>query len=657
MSDMQPGPGRFRHAANFDVANSTSKLFDLNPLLSMVRRNSNVPTIPIIATIDIGTTSARAILFTDSGEELSKHQIEYSTTASELPSSSNTDQFRRRSSLMRHNQPIFSAAGIPISISDNVLIENNAASVGPTMVFPQPGWAECKPVHILANAVQCLIACLIDLRKINSDENLKIKYKVKCIGIANMRETTIIWSRKTGKPLSNGITWTDTRTQEIVTHLTKITDEETKAALRTKTGLPLSTYFSAAKLRWLIDNDDTIREKYESADGDLMFGTVDTWLIYNLTKEKSFVSDVTNASRTYFMDLETRDYDDELLDFWDIDPQRIRLPKIVSSSEFYGSFQPPNLTKLGFHDKITEEANNILKSLLGVPICGCLGDQSASLVGQLALKPGSAKCTYGTGAFLLYNTGNKKLISDHGALTTVGYWFKNLEGEAGKPHFALEGSIAVAGSIIQWLRDNLKLISSASDIGPLASRVHDTAGVVFIPAFSGLYAPYWDGGSRGTIFGMTQYTSSSHIARAALEGVCFQVRAILRAMAKDAGASDFTDTIDGDVPLPLLAVDGGMSKADEVLQIQADILGPCVKVQRAPIAECTALGAAIAAGVSFENPEDRVWKSFDDLIDKIQGKKKVDVFSAKLPDVDRRKNWKRWQKAIDRAKGWLDDDD
>lgn len=629
----------------------------------MVRRNSNAPTHPVIGTIDIGTTSARAILFNDKGEELAKHQIEYSTSASEAPDeSSNTDQFRRRSSLMRHNQPIFTAEGVAISINDDIEIENNKASVGPTLRFPQPGWVECMPVHILANAVQCLIACLITLRKINLNPNLKTKYRVKCIGIANMRETTIVWSRKTGKPLSNGIVWTDTRTSEIVQHLEKLIDDDKKKELREKTGLPLSTYFSAAKLRWLLDNDDVIREEYEKGDGNLMFGTIDTWLIYHMTKEKSFLTDISNASRTYFMDIETGEYDDELLEFWGVDPSKIRLPKIVSSSEFYGSFASPNFQNLGFHNKITNEAYEILKTITGVPICGCLGDQSASLVGQLAFKSGSAKCTYGTGAFLLYNTGTKKLISSHGALTTIGYWFKHLQGEDNKPHFALEGSIAVAGSIIQWLRDNLKLIENAKDIGPLASQVPNSGGVVFIPAFSGLYAPYWNGGARGTVFGMTQYTSSSHIARAALEGVCFQVRAILRAMAGDAGASeDFLETAltsqNESKPLSSLAVDGGMSKADEVLQIQADILGPCVTVKRAPISECTALGAAIAAGLGFEDEEDRVWSSLDDVITKLGSSVGDDnLFKAKLPDEDRRKFWKRWEKAIDRAKDWLDDE-
>lgn len=628
----------------------------------MPRRSSTAPLAPVVASIDIGTTSARCILFSKNGTEVAKHQIEYSTSASEAPAESlNTDQFRRRSSLARHNEPIFTAEGIAILTGDNVEIENNSASVGPTLRFPQPGWVECMPVHILANAVQCLVACLITLRKINQNPELKVKYRVKCIGIANMRETTIVWHKKTGRPLSNGITWTDTRTAEIVQHLENMTDQETKDAMRQKTGLPLSTYFSAAKLRWLLDNDDTIREEYEKGE-NLMFGTVDTWLIYHLTKEHTYVTDVTNASRTAFMDLDTRDYDDELLEYWGIDRDRIQMPRIVSSSEFYGSFAAPNLSNLGFHNRITQEAYDILKTINNVPICGCLGDQSASLVGQLAVKPGSAKCTYGTGCFLLYNTGKNKLISQNGTLTTLGYWFPTLEGEDGDPHFALEGSIAVAGSIIQWLRDNLKLIADAKDIGPLASQVDNSGGVLFIPAFSGLYAPYWDRGARGTIFGMTQYTSSSHIARAALEGVCFQVRAILRAMAEDAGCSkDFLEealTNQNEArPLSTLAVDGGMSKADEILEIQADILGPCVTVKRAVVAECTALGAAIAAGLAFKDENERVWKNFDEVVHEISGQESdKNVFKAKLPDAERRRNWKRWERGVERAMNWTDDD-
>lgn len=628
----------------------------------MPRRLLTTPLNPVVATIDIGTTSARCILFAKDGTEVAKHQIEYSTSASEAPAESlNTEQFRRRSSLLRQNEPIFTAEGIAILILDHVEIENNAASVGPTLRFPQPGWVECMPVHILANAVQCLVACLITLRKINQNPDLKVKFKVKCIGIANMRETTIVWHRKTGKPLSNGITWTDTRTAEIVEHLENMTDEDTKAALKKKTGLPLSTYFSAAKLRWLLDNDDVIRDEYEKGE-NLMFGTVDTWLIYHLTKEHAYVSDVTNASRTLFMDLETMAYDDELLEFWGIDRARILFPKVVLSSEFYGLFAAPNLSALGFHNKITKEAYDMLRTIHNVPICGCLGDQSASLVGQLAMKPGSAKCTYGTGCFLLYNTGTRKLISENGALTTVGFWFPTMGGEDGKPHYALEGSIAVAGSIIQWLRDNLKLIESAKDIGPLASQVDNSGGVVFIPAFSGLYAPYWDRGARGTVFGMTQYTSSSHIARAALEGVCFQVRGILRAMSEDAGGSkDFLEEAltnqNEKKPLSTLAVDGGMSKADEILQIQADILGPCVTVKRAAHAECTALGAAIAAGLAFENEDERVWRDFDEVVACLTGKDSAEnKFEATLSDTERRKIWKRWERAVERAKGWLDEE-
>lgn len=626
----------------------------------MPRRSSTSPSVPVVASIDVGTTSTRCILFDKTGNELAKHQIEYSTSASEAPEESqNTEQFRRRSSLARHGQPIFSAKGIAILIGDDVEIENNAASVGPTLRFPRPGWVECMPVHILANAVQCLVACLITLKKLNQNPDLKIKYRVKSIGIANMRETTIVWSKKTGRPLSNGITWTDTRTAEIVQHLERMTDEETKQKMKEKTGLPLSTYFSAAKLRWLLDNDDVIREEYERGQ-DLMFGTVDTWLIYHMTKERSYVTDVTNASRTSLMNLETRDYDDELLEYWGIDRTKILMPKIVSSSEFYGSFCSPNLSNLGFHNKITDEAYDILKTIYNVPICGCLGDQSASLVGQLALKPGSAKCTYGTGCFLLYNTGKRKLISENGTLTTLGFWFPSLEGDDGEPHYALEGSIAVAGSIIQWLRDNLKLIENAQDIGPLASQVDNSGGVLFIPAFSGLYAPYWDRGATGTIFGMTQYTTSSHIARAALEGVCFQVRAILKAMAEDAGGSkDFLEETSSSESqlLSTLAVDGGMSKADEILRIQADILGPCVTVKRAAVAECTALGAAIAAGLGMKDENERIWKSFEEVSESIKGNDSKDnEFKATLPDSERRKNWKRWERGVERARGWLNEE-
>lgn len=625
----------------------------------MPQCSSSEPSIPLVASLDIGTTSSRCIIFDTHGTEVVLHQIEYSTSASErTEESQNIEQFRRPSSLSRHGQPIISAKGIAILITDHVEIENNAASVGPTLRFPRPGWVECMPVHILANVVLCLAACLITLQKLNQNPKLRVKYKVRCIGIANMRETIIVWSRRTGRPLSNGITWTDMRTADIVQHLERTTDEETKRRMKEKTGLPLLTYFSAAKLRWLLDNDDAIREEYDRGQ-DLMFGTVDTWLLYHLTKEHAFVTDVTNASRTLFMDLETRDYGDDLLEFWGIDRTKILMPKIVSSSEFYGSFSAPNLSQLGFHNKITEQAYEALKTINDVPICGCLGDQSASLVGLMALRPGSAKCTYGTGCFLLYNTGKHKLISLNGSLTTLAFWFPSLDGDECEPHYALEGSIAVAGSIIQWLRDNLKLIENAREIGPLAAQVDNSGGVVFILAFSGLYAPYWDRSATGTIFGMTQCTTSSHIARAALEGVCFQVRAILRAMAKDAaGSKDLLDETSS-TPAQLLStlcVDGGMSKADEILRIQADILGPSVTVKRAPIAECTALGAAIAAGLGLPNKSDRLWNSFDEVCAAFKGNESPDnVFTAKLSDTECRRNWKRWKRGVERARGWLND--
>lgn len=599
-------------------------------------------TIQLIASIDIGTTSSRAILFNKKGEEVAKHQIEYSTTA-------NTTEDGKTK--------IYTAEGITITASDDVEIEDEESSSGPTLRFPHPGWVEVKPAHVLANGVQCLAACIVSLEKINKDRAAENKplYRITNIGIANMRETTLLWSRKTGKSLGYGIVWNDTRTSEIVTKMKNDHDDDELERLREKSGLPISTYFSAAKIRWLLDNDSNIKKLYDEGE-DLMFGTIDTWLIYNLTKEKSFVSDVTNASRTMFMNIKTFQYDDELFKLWNIDSKKISFPKIVSSSEFYGSFHVPNLAKLGYPGALSEVAIEKLNHIQDVPISGCLGDQSASIVGQLALRQGAAKCTYGTGCFLLYNTGKNALISKHGALTTVGFWFPSLSSHENFPHYALEGSIAVAGSVVQWLRDNLRLISKAQDIGPLASLVPNSGGVVFVPAFSGLFAPYWDSDARGTILGLTQYTSASHIARAALEGVCYQARAILKAMASDAGANeDFLEQAVGTyehTPLSLLAVDGGMSKSNEVMQIQADILGPCVTVRRSPNSEATALGAAIAAGVSNPDENKRLWIDLSDVVESIGGESEED-FHSKSDDKDRRTHWNLWEKAVERAKGWI----
>lgn len=595
----------------------------------------------LIASIDIGTTSSRAILFNRKGEEVAKHQIEYSTTANTTADG---------------KTKIYTSEGIAISASDDVEIENDDDVSGPTLRFPKSGWVEVKPAHVLANGVQCLAGCLVVLERINKERAAKgeAPFRVTNIGVANMRETTIVWNKETGRSYNYGIVWNDTRTAEIVNAKKAEVPAERLEELRQKSGVPVSTYFSASKLRWLIDNDADVKKAYD--DSQLVFGTVDSWLIYHLTKEHAHVSDVTNASRTMFMNINTFKYDDELLALWNIDPTKVHLPEIVPSSQFYGSFAIPELGPLGYPGALSTAAIEKLKTIENIPISGCLGDQSASLVGQLALEQGAAKCTYGTGCFLLYNTGKKTLLSKNGSLTTVGFWFPNLSEEENYPHYALEGSISVAGSVVQWLRDNLKLIDKAQDIGPLASLVPDAGGVVFVPAFSGLFAPYWDSEARGTILGLTQYTSASHIARAALEGVCYQARAILKAMASDAGADgDFLEQAVGTyekAPLSLLAVDGGMSQSDEVMQIQADILGPCVTIRRSPVAEATALGAAIAAGLSSTKSEENLWDNLDDVIKSVGSNSKGD-FVSKSNDEDRRSKWTLWERAVERAKGWI----
>lgn len=633
--------------------------------------------IPLIATIDVGTTSSRAILFNRLGQEVAKHQIEYSTSASKEKYAASG---KRRFALDDENQPIFSAEGIAISENEFLEIEDLLIKERePTLRFPRPGWVECKPLNILVHVVECLSKTLSFVYSVNEERIASglAPYKIHCMGLANMRETTLVWSKKTGLPVVDyGIVWNDTRNAQIVTDKRNTTSEEQQARLRDKTGLPLySTYFSCSKLRWFLDNVSEVKKCYE--ENDLMFGTVDSWLIYHLTSSRAFVSDVTNASRTGFMNLDTLDYDDELLNYWGIDRKKINLPKIVSSAEYYGDFQVPKCIKsylLASDWKLLSDFSNRNPP---VPLQGCLGDQSASLVGQLAFKPGSAKCTYGTGCFLLYNTGSKKLISQHGALTTFGYWFPNLDGvEESKPHFALEGSVAVAGAVVQWLRDNLRLIPKAEDVGPLASRVPDSGGVVFVPAFSGLFAPYWDPDARATVMGMSQFTTASHIARAAVEGVCFQARAILKAMSSDAaGAKDkdkdfFEEVVDGTYEkslLSTLAVDGGMSRSDEVMKIQADILGPCIKVRRSPTHECTALGAAIAAEMAFKDPAERMmWRDLSDVkkwvfyngLDKGEQpadyvKPDLKIFRSTSSDKERRQKWKLWEVAVERSRGWL----
>ncbi|GMM36253.1 glycerol kinase [Saccharomycopsis crataegensis] len=626
-------------------------------------------TIPTILTIDVGTTSTRAIIFNKDGTEFAKHQIEYRTSAN--------------STALDKNMPIFSHEGIAITETDDLEFERPKDNPI-TLIFPNPGWVECNPVNILANCLICVAACLVKLAKRNKQNAARGEptHEIKTIGIANMRETSILWSKKTGLPLYNGIVWNDTRTSGIVDDVGASHTKEELEDARNKCGLPPATYFSASKIKWLVENNEEIKLLYENPTNDdcLMFGTVDTWLVYNLTRERSYITDITNASRTGLMNLDTKHYDESLFKLWGIDSSRIMFPEIRSSSEFFGTFKIPNLKKFNFNTRLTETAFNDLKKYLkGVSISGILGDQSSSMVGQLVLQRGSAKCTYGTGAFLLYNTGNKKMISSHGTLTTFAYWFANLKGSEGEPCYALEGSIAVAGSIVNYLRDNLKFIDAAADVGPLATRVPDSSGVVFVPAFSGLYSPYWIQ-TRGNIFGLTQFTNSSHIARAAIEGVCFQVKAILQAMAEDAvddqdddrsieeEMKDLTMTtvtpISDDpeetaLPLKNLSVDGGMSNSKEVMQIQADILGPSVTINQAISAECTAFGAAIAAGFGFADEDERIWRNFDDLTNTIAtGMSATDkLVSYKCEEAfeSRKKKWRLWEKAVERSKGWFDD--
>lgn len=706
-----------------------------NALKVNMPHNSNVCIIPLIASIDVGTTSSRVILFNKLGKEVTKHQIEYSTTITHDNELDGT-----------HKDTIFSSIGMLIKEDENLEIEElhrhtrlrpngvrhassndvikhdclhqvsdtnylNETELSkfnstPTLSYPKPGWVECNPINMLYNVLQCLGSALLQLNKLNLTrlKNQEPIYKINCIGITNMRETTIVWNKDTGLPIvPYGIVWNDIRNSDIIKKLKNSIDNDTREIIERKTGLPLfSTYFSCSKLRWLLDSEPDVFETYQM--GKLMFGTVDTWLIYNLSSKHKFITDVTNASRTGFMNLETMDYDSELLKFWSIDPTLINLPQILSSSQFYDTFKLPKICH-SMDPKIIEILDKFSQD--NVPIQGCLGDQSASLVGQMAYKKGSAKCTYGTGCFLLYNTGIEKLESRHGAITTIAYWFPNLVQsdlpDLNKPHFALEGSIAVAGSVVQWLRDNLRLFPRAQDIGPLANKVKDSGGVVFVPAFNGLFAPYWDPNARATIIGISQYTTASHIARAAVEGVCFQCRSILKAMTSDVYGDKLNPNIDllednanksqnnsqdnesslNNVSFAYerklfstLSVDGGMSRSNEVMQIQADILGPCIKIRRSPVSESTALGAAIAANMAFKDSNDRpLWKDMKDVkrwvfhggIDnnlKCKGIKEVDdisdesninlkYFYSESKDETRRKHWRMWEIAVKRSMDWI----
>lgn len=473
-----------------------------------------------------------------------------------------------------------------------------------TQHYPHPGWVEHDPDEL----IDSINTCLKEVSKQMAAKGVRTS-QVKAIGITNQRETTVVWDKTTGTPLHRAVVWSDARTTETVKKL-KAKEEKTGINIQETCGLPISTYFAAVKLRWILDNSKEVRDVYEA--GNLAFGTIDSWVLWNLLGGLNggrHITDATNASRSMLMNIRSLKYDPKLVDFFDVG--KINLPEIVSSSEVYGRIGAGHFA--------------------GVPLAGCLGDQSAALVGQLGFEAGEAKNTYGTGCFLLYNTGKEPVISKNGLLTTIGFQFKDQP-----PTYALEGSIAVAGSAIKWLRDNILLIESAQEIGDEAAKVEDNAGVVFVTALSGLFAPYWRDDARGTIVGLTQYTTKSHICRAAIEATCFQSKAILDAMERDSGA-----------PFKTLKVDGGMTNSDVAMQIQSDILG--IEVVRPQMRETTALGAAIAAGFAVG-----VWKSKDEL--KEINKEGRTTFKPQYTEERRASEFKLWNRAVERAVGWLEND-
>jgi glycerol kinase len=457
-------------------------------------------------------------------------------------------------------------------------------------IFPQPGWVEHDAVEIWANVQTVVKGALARAGATPKD--------VAAVGVTNQRETTVLWDRRTGKPVANAIVWQDTRTDRLCRELA---GEAGADRFRDRCGLPLATYFSGPKLRWLLDNVEGARAGAEA--GDLLFGTMDTWLIWNATGQH--VTDVTNASRTMLMNLETLDWDDEVLSAMGI--PRACLPDIRSSSEIYG-------VSTGV--------------LAGVPVAGALGDQQAALFGQTCFSPGEGKCTYGTGAFLLLNTGEAPVTSKSGLLTTVAYRIGD------QPCiYALEGSIAVAGSLVQWLRDNLGLINTAAEIETLAATVSDTGGCVFVPAFAGLFAPHWRSDARGVICGLTGYVTKAHIARAVLEASAWQVREVVDAMAADRGA-----------PLTTLKADGGMTANNLLMQFQADVLD--APVVRPKVAETTCLGAAYAAGLSVG-----YWPDLATLRSNWQASQE---WRPSMSAERRDEGYGRWKKAVVRTLDWLD---
>jgi glycerol kinase len=459
--------------------------------------------------------------------------------------------------------------------------------------FPRPGWVEHDPQEILGNVLRVVRVAL---------DQADLKPEDLCaLGIANQRETTVLWERRTGAPVHNAINWADTRTDRMCRQLARTHGQD---LFRQKTGLPVSTYFSGPKIRWLLDHIEGLRERAEA--GEVLFGTIDSWLIWNLCGVH--VTDVTNASRTLLMNLHTLDWDPELLDA--IGVPAAMLPEIRASSETYGEAGPP---------------------LAGVPVASALGDQHAALVGQTCFEPGEAKCTFGTGSFFVLNTGARPVTSSSGLLTTLAYKLGSAE-----PMYALEGSIAVTGALVQWIRDNLGLIGSAPEIETLALTVEDNGGCYFVPAFSGLFAPHWRSDARGVITGLTSYINKGHLARAALEATAWQTREVMDAMNSDYGS-----------PLSELRVDGGMTPNNLLMQFLADVLD--VPVIRPIVAETVSLGAAYTAGlaVGFWSNTDTLRKNWH----------KAAEWLPTMQDTARERAYRKWKKAVARTVDWVDDDE
>ncbi|GES61679.1 glycerol kinase [Aspergillus terreus] len=555
MSDLDSVVDEQEHAeeAHVKLRTQSTDDGDRSLLQNEDRRKDNLKD-RFIGAIDTGTTSTRFIIFDCTGVPICKYQTEF------------------------------------------------------RQIHEHSGWHEQDPFELVDSVYTCIEEAMKEFLALGHAAT-----DIEAIGITSQRETTICWDWETGEPLHNAIAWPDTRTTGLVRELKEQPGSE---ELSNICGLPLSTYPSSVTLVWMLRHLPEVKKAYD--EGRLAFGTPDAWLLYNLNggpEGGRLVTDVTNASRTMFMSLETLDYDDRLLNFFGIDRNKIKLPKILPSSdpEGYGCVR--------------------FGPLDGIPITSCLGDQSSALVGHCAFTPGTAKNTYGTGCFLLYNVGEKPVISKHGLLATVGFQL----GKNRKPVYALEGSVAVAGSGVSFLMNNMGFFRDSRKVSEVAATVPDSGGCVFVTAFSGLFAPYWIDDAKGTIFGITQHTQRGHIARATMEAACFQTKAILDAMEMDSGHK-----------LSELAVDGGMSNSDICMQTQADIIQ--IPVERPAMHETTALGAAIAAGFAID-----VWKEFSELKDMNRANRTT--FKPNISPAQSRKLYNRWSKAVQMSRGWVDTND